>query len=105
MKAIKSGKYDLSKFSISSDLGILTLERGFVGEETPFTLLNTLRILVKEKGVTFEDALPLITTNALFPIEKRDELVYDNAECKLLVLNNELKIEKIIFNGVVNSKL
>ena len=34
---------------------------------------------------------------AQFPIEKRDELVYDNAECKLLVLNNELEIEQIIF--------
>lgn len=99
IKAIKSCKYDLSKFSISSDLGILTTERGFVGEETPFTLLNTIRLLIK-KGLSFEQVLPLVTTNALAPIEEKEELVCAGEKCDLMILNTNFEIEKLLFNKV-----
>ena len=95
IKAIKSNKYDLTKFSISSDLGILTTERGFVGEETPFTLLNTIKILVN-KGLSFEQVLPLVTTNALALIEKKEELICVGEKANLIMLDSDFKIEKII---------
>jgi len=97
--ALRSKNYDKSKFSISSDLGLLTIERGFTGEEKPYTLLNTIKILVLKKGLALEDVLPLITTNALAPIEKKEELVYVGGKSDLLILDDNLNIDFKIFNG------
>ena len=97
--AIKSKKVDLSKISISSDLGILTMERGLKGKETPITILNTIQKLVLEKGLNFEDVLRMVTINALKPITNKEELIFEGALARLVVLSKDIQIEEIIFNG------
>ena len=69
--------------------------------EKPITLLNTIQKLVLEKGLNLEEILPLITTNALAPIKKVGNLIEENVKAKLIVLDEELQIDKIIFNGKI----
>lgn len=94
--AIKNKCANLSKISISSDLGILNLERNLNTKETPKTLLNTLQKLVLEKQIDFAVVIKFLTTNALAPIKKEDELIKIGSYAKLLVLNKNLEIENII---------
>lgn len=96
IRAIKDKKVDLSKVSISSDLGIQSMEKGLKSKETPITLLNTIQKLVLKKGLEFEDVLKMVTTNALSPIVKMEELITNNSPCALMILDNNLMIQKII---------
>ena len=99
-EAIKNKKVDLSRVSISSDLGIMSMEKG-ESYETPITLLNTIQKLVLEKGLNLEDVLPLITTNALAPIKKVENLIEENAKAKLVILDKKFQIDKIILNNKI----
>lgn len=96
VNAVKNKKVDLSRISISSDLGMLSMEKGLKDKETPLTILNTVQKLVLEKGLRFEDVLKMITINALAPIERKEELIGVGANAKLLILNQSLEIIKII---------
>ena len=95
VELVRSKADCLDKISISSDLCVLSLERGLTESETPITLLNTIHKLVNEKGLKFEDVLPMVTTNALAPINAKQTLIEENCECKLLVLNSDLTIHKV----------
>lgn len=99
VEAIKSSSVDLTKVSISSDLGIMAMERG-EEKDSPISLLNTMKKLI-EKGVPFESVLSMITTNALSPIKKEKCLITENKRAKILVLNEELNIDKIILNDKI----
>ena len=96
--AIKNKKVDLSRISISSDLGILSMEKGLRDKETPITILNTVQKLVLEQGLTFEDVLKMVTNNALNPIISVNELISIKQSCKIMVLNKSLNLEKVIYN-------
>lgn len=102
VEAIKSKKVDLSKISISSDLGILNLERNWNKEESPFTLLHTLRTLIDYKGLKLEEVLPFITTNAGAQIDRDLGCIMLDGEAKLLILNNDLMIETIIQDKIID---
>ncbi len=101
--AIKNKTVDVSKISISSDLGLLSMERNLVGEETPITLLNTVRHLVFDKNIKLEDALALITTSALSPIVKKTDMINVGEKCPLLILDKNLNILKKL-NFELNEK-
>ncbi len=92
--AIKNKTIDISKISISSDLGILSMERNLIGEETPITLLNTIKHLVFDKNIELEVALSLITTNALSPIIKKNDMIKVGEMCPILILDKDLNILK-----------
>ena len=94
VNAIKNNLVDIGKISISSDLGLMALERG-EEKDSPTSLLNTIKKLV-EKGLTFEQVLPMITTNALAPIRLENELISVGKKSKLLILNKDYEIENII---------
>ena len=94
--AIKNKKVDIDKISISSDLGILNLEKNAKSKESPITLLNTLQKLVLEKQVNFGVAIKFLTTNALAPIIKYEELINVGENAKILILDKKLQINKII---------
>lgn len=98
VNAIKNKKVDLSRISISSDLGILSMEKGIKERETPITILNTIQKLVLEKGLELEDILNMVTINALNPIIKANELIKINSPCKMMVLDKNLNIEEVIYN-------
>lgn len=99
VKAIKDNRVDISKISISSDLGIMVMEKGNE-TDTPISLLNTAKELI-EKGLTLEQVLPMLTTNALAPIKTEECLIMKGSKAKLLVLNEDLNIETIIFNDEI----
>lgn len=92
VESIKLGKIDTSKISISSDLGILSTEKRFKGKETPITLLNTIQKLVLEKNLDLELAFSMVTTNALAPINKKQDLIYVGSNYPILVLDKKLNI-------------
>lgn len=100
--AIKNKRVDLNKISISSDLGILSMEKGLKEKETPITLLNTIQKLVLEKGLSLEDVLKMITINALNPIIEKNELITMNIPCKIVIINKNLEIEKIFCGQELN---
>ena len=95
VKAIKEKRVDLSKISISSDLGILSMEKGHSENETPITILNTVRKLVLEKGLKLEDVLKMVTTNALRSIVDKDELIVEHGFYNIMLLNENLEIEQL----------
>ncbi len=99
VKAVKDKTVDLSKNSISSDLGIMITEQGHSGEETPASLLNTVRKLVLEKGLTLENVLPMVTKNPAILLGLSCGIIKEGASCKLLILDEELNINLIINNG------
>ena len=100
VEAIKNKSVDTSRISISSDLGIMAMERGG-SYETPITLMNTIQKLVLEKGLKLEYVLPFITTNALAPIKNVENFINENMQAKLLIFNKDLEIESIILNEKV----
>ena len=95
INAIKNNAIDTSKISISSDLSILTTERGWQGEETPYTILHTIKELIKQ-GLTFEQVIPFVTTNAIAQVNKRIAEIKEGEVAKLLILNEYYEIEQII---------
>lgn len=96
--AIKNKQVDLTKISISSDLGISSIEKGCSYKETPFTLLNTIQQLVKQ-GLEFETVLPFITTNPGALINQNCGKLCKGLNCKILILNQLLEIEHIIIGS------
>lgn len=96
VNAIKNKKVDLTRVSISSDLGIMTTEQGAIGEETPISLLNTIKTLILEKGLNFEDVLPLVTKNPAILLSKSYATIKEGNPCKLIMLDEELNIQLII---------
>lgn len=101
VKAIKDKSVDLSKISISSDLGIMITEQGHLGEETPISLLNTIRKLALEKGLLLEDILKMVTSNPAILINKDCGIIKENSPYKLLMLDIELNINSIINHGEI----
>ena len=96
VKAIKDKTIDTSKISISSDLSMLNMEKGWGKKESPFTLLHTIRVLMEEKQLKFEEVLPLITTNPGILISKNAGKIGLKSRSKILILDKEFNIEKII---------
>lgn len=97
--AIKNNSVDLSKVSISSDLGVLSMEKELKDKETPITILNTAQKLVLEKQLSFEIVLKMVTVNALNPIIKNKELLSKNSPSNFLLLNKNLEIEKLFYDS------
>lgn len=102
VEAIKKRKIDLSKISISSDLGILSTEKNYIKKESPITLLKTIRTLIIEKGLTFEQVIPFITTNALAPIKQEKILIKEGIKPNFILLDKDFNIYKIIKNENLN---
>ena len=98
VNGIINQQVDVSKISISSDLGILTTEVGTCEQETPISLLNTMQKLVLEKGLTIEQVLPFITSNAGAQITSILGKIINGSNAKLLVLDKTLNIETVIIN-------
>ncbi len=94
LDSIKLGAINSSKISISSDLGILSIEKKLKEKETPSTLLNTIKKLVLEKDLNLELALSMVTTNALCPIDNKQELIYVGSNYPILILDKKLNIIK-----------
>ncbi len=103
VEAVKQHKIDLSKISISSDLGIEFMEHGNAGKETPIALLNTIKQLIKQ-GLKFEDILPFVTINPGQLLAKNCGKICEGEECKILILNKSLEIDKIIMDSKIISK-
>ena len=100
IKVLKNPLYDKSKFSISSDAGSFGLKKGQF-----LSLLNTLKILVNEKGIDLKDALPLFTSNPGKLIDDHSGKLINNCPAKILILDNTLNIKKIICrNKIINLK-
>lgn len=104
VKAIKDKSIDISKISISSDLSILNTERGWGKKESPFTLLHTFKTLIKEKHLKIEDILPFITTNPGELISKNSGKIQLNKKCKILILDHQFNIEKILHEKIYKSR-
>lgn len=95
--AIKNNSIPLDKISISSDaFGILRRVEGKVVFGKPTSLLNTFRCLVLEKGLSIEQVLPLFTVNAGALVKLHDGMIELGDRCKLMILNKDLTIYKII---------
>ena len=108
VKAILDTSIDTSKISISSDLGVLNMEKGWRKKESPFTLLHTIKVLMKEKQLKFEDVLPLITTNPGILISKNAGKIKQKCRCKILIFDKEFNIEKVInerTDNMLNSRV
>lgn len=105
VEAVKNNSVDSTKISISSDLGIMAMERG-EEKDSPTSLLYTMKTLI-DKGVSFEQALSMITINALSPIRRENELIAEGAKAKVLILSEDLRIEKIILKDkiIINSNI
>lgn len=101
VKAIKDKAVDLSKISISSDLGIMITERNYTGEETPASLLNTVTKLVLEKGLTLQDVLPMVTKNPGILLSPSCGIIKEDNPCKLLILDKALNIQSIIYHDKI----
>lgn len=93
--AIKNKTIDLSKISISSDLGIRTLEEGLKEEEKPSSFLHTFVSLVNYKDLSIEDTLKMITINPASLISKNLGKIYEGGKANILILDENLNIEKI----------
>lgn len=98
LDAVIKQKVDLTKISFSSDLGVLNIERNYERKETPITLLQTIKVLVKEKGLKFEEVLPFVTTNAGAPINDKLGRLEAGSTAKVLVLDKKFNIDTILFN-------
>lgn len=92
IESIKNNQIDKSKISISSDLGILNMERGWKEPETPFTLLKTLKLFV-EHGLELSDVLPMLTSVPGSLIKDNLGKIEVGQKAKLLVLNKDLEIK------------
>lgn len=97
IKGILDNKVDKTKISMSTDLGVLNLEYGGNSFENPNRLHRRLKELVA-KGLKIETVLPFITTNALAPIEKKEEFIFEKSPCKFILLDEELNILKVVKN-------
>lgn len=95
VNAIKNNEVDLNKVSISSDLGITTMEKGSSGEETPISLLDTVKKLVFERDLELKDVLPMVTINPAKILNTQCGIIKEGHFCKLLILDKKLTIDSI----------
>ncbi len=101
--AIKNKQVDLSRISISSDLGVMFMERGEEGKEKPTSILHTLKKLVLNKGLMLEDVLPMVTANPGGLLNNHCGKIEKGLPCKLLILDEFLNINSIInFKEIYN---
>lgn len=93
INAINDNNVDISKISISSDMGSMGNKKYQTN-----SLLNTLKIFVNDKKIPLEKALLLFTSNPGALINNSCGNIQENQTCKLLILDNNLNINMIL-NG------